>query len=79
MVGCSDIDSYGIFPADGAALLRHLAAGAPPDEAEHWYTRTYGETVDLPEFLAVLSELGFLATSGPTGGWKPLHLHAGSD
>ena len=27
VVGRPDIDSYGVFPADGAALVRQLAAG----------------------------------------------------
>ena len=36
VVGRSDIDSYGVFPTDGAALVRELAAGRPPADAAAW-------------------------------------------
>jgi hypothetical protein len=35
--------------------------GLPLDEAGRWYAETYGEQVDLEEFVGVLSELEFLA------------------
>ena len=60
VVGRADIDSYGVFPPDGAALVRQLAAGMPPALAERWYSATYGEPVDMAEFLDTLSELQFL-------------------
>jgi hypothetical protein len=60
VVGRRDVDSYGVFPADGAALLRRLAGGADPGEAAAWYLLTYGETVDLDEFIATLRDLGFI-------------------
>jgi hypothetical protein len=59
-VGRPDIESYGVLPADGAALLRQLADGMSPVEAAHWYAAEYNEQVDIEEFLEVLDEFGFL-------------------
>src|SRR5215510_2436789 len=61
VVGRVDIDSYGVFPPDGAALLRQLVDGVPPTGAADWYQQTYGEPVDMAEFLGVLTELDFVA------------------
>lgn len=71
-VGRADIDSYGLFPPDGAELLRRLEAGTPPSEAARWYTEQYGEQVDMAEFLEVLEELELVVKDGeqvaaPTG------------
>ncbi|MCX3061361.1 hypothetical protein [Streptomyces beihaiensis] len=71
-VGRADIDSYGLFPPDGAALLRRLEGGEPPRAAAAWYTEQYGEQVDMAEFIEVLAELELLAKDGekvaqPTG------------
>jgi len=71
-VGRADIDSYGLFPPDGAELLRRLEAGTPPNEAARWYTEQYGEQVDMAEFLEVLEELELVVKDGeqvaaPTG------------
>ena len=60
VVGRRDIDSYGVFPPDGAALVRELAAGRPVADAARWYEDTYGEPVDLAGFVDTLSELQFL-------------------
>ncbi len=60
VVGRRDIDSYGVFPADGAALVRELAAGRPVPDAARWYEDTYGEPVDVDAFVDTLSELEFL-------------------
>lgn len=60
VVGRVDIDSYVILPPDGAALLEELIAGHTPAEAACWYARTYGESVDIDEFLDTVGELGFL-------------------
>jgi hypothetical protein len=59
-VGRVDIDSYAVLPADGAALLRQLEAGAAPEAAAAWYQETYGETVDMADFIAALRELDFV-------------------
>jgi hypothetical protein len=63
-VGRADIDSYGLFPPDGAALVRHLDEGATPGAAAQWYLEQYGEQVDIEEFLAVLDELDLLVKAG---------------
>jgi hypothetical protein len=67
VVGRTDVDSYGVFPADGAALLRELIAGRSPEAAAAWYTREYDDHVDMDEFLATLRELDFLRVDTATG------------
>jgi hypothetical protein len=64
VVGRRDIDSYAVFPPDGAALLQTLQRGQAATQAAQWYQRTYGEPVDMDAFLATLSELGFLRGEG---------------
>lgn len=59
-VGRLDIGSYCVLPADGAALLRELERGTSPLRAAEWYAVTYGQAVDMAEFLAAMGELGFL-------------------
>jgi hypothetical protein len=60
VVGRRDIDSYGVFPPDGAALVRELSAGRSLPDAERWYEATYGEKVDIDGLVAVLDELQFV-------------------
>jgi hypothetical protein len=60
VVGRTDIDSYGVFPPEGAELLRQLAAGMATGAAARWFADTYGEQVDIADFLATLDELEFL-------------------
>jgi hypothetical protein len=60
VIGRTDIDSYGVFGQDGAALLGQLTAGSSTDTAAAWYAERYGETVDIAAFLETLRELGFL-------------------
>jgi hypothetical protein len=63
-VGRADIDSYGVFPPDGAELVRHLEQGSTPNEAASWYEERYGEKVDVAEFLEALEELDLLVPPG---------------
>lgn len=63
LIGRVEIDSYGVFPADGAALVRELQAGRSPDDAAAWYLERYGESVDMTEFVATLAELDLLRDS----------------
>jgi hypothetical protein len=66
VVGRVDADSYAVLPADGAALLREMTRGVPPERAARWYESTFGEPVDIEEFLDTLRELGFVrATAAP--------------
>ena len=60
VVGRTDIDSYAVFPTDGAALLRELADGRTPADAAGWYQSRYGEPVDVDGFVATLRELDFV-------------------
>lgn len=75
VVGRVDIDSYVILPPDGAALLGELIAGSPPAAAADWYARTYGEPVDVDEFLDTVRELGFVYEgAGPPPAPRPVRL-----
>lgn len=63
-VGRPDIDSYGIFPPDGAEILRRLEAGATPRDTAAWYLGEYGESVDMDDVIAALGELEFVRQAG---------------
>src|SRR6185503_9372672 len=63
-LGRSNSDTFGVFPADGAALLRRLEAGLTPREAQQWYADEYGEPVDIVEFLEVVAEFDLLVAAG---------------
>ena len=63
-VGRADINSYGMFPADGAALIRQLVAGSSPNDAARWYTEQFGEQVDMGEFVELLAEFDMLVADG---------------
>ncbi len=63
-VGRADIDSYGVFPRDGAELVRRMEQGSSPNQAAGWYEEQYGEKVDVAEFLEVLEELDLLVAPG---------------
>jgi hypothetical protein len=63
-VGRADVDGYAVLPAEGAHLLRRLEAGLTPAEAAGWYEQTYGEHVDIDDFLDSLDGLGFLRDPG---------------
>lgn len=64
MVGRSDTVSYALLPADGVALLRQLAGGMPVPDAADWYRTTFGEPVDMADFVATLYELKFVKVDG---------------
>jgi len=59
VVGCVEVDSYAVLPPDGAALLERLSQ-VPARVAARWYEDTYGEPVDLEDFIDTIAELGFL-------------------
>ncbi|GAA2773594.1 hypothetical protein [Kitasatospora cinereorecta] len=61
-VGRVDTDSYAVFPADGAELVRGLADGLTPRQAAEAYERAHGESVDIADLIAGLEELGFVRT-----------------
>ncbi|WP_232533911.1 hypothetical protein [Plantactinospora sp. KBS50] len=62
-IGRPDIDSYGIFPADGAEVVRRLADGNTPHEVDRWYQAEYGEAADFEHILAALEELDFIVVA----------------
>ncbi|MFT7841425.1 hypothetical protein Q5530_35270 [Saccharothrix sp. BKS2] len=59
-VGRRDIESYAVFPPDGAELVRKLAEGVAPAQAARWYEGRYGEAVDIDDVVGVLHELEFV-------------------
>lgn len=63
-VGRLDTGSFVVLPAEGAELLRRLLAGDTPTDAGIWFAATYGEPVDVAEFVADLGELGFVRAPG---------------
>ena len=67
LIGRSDIDSYGVFPADGAALVKELQSGRSPGDAAGWYLDRYGESVDMSEFIDTLAELELLRPPSVVG------------
>lgn len=64
VVGRPDTGSYGVFPPVGAELIRQLDAGMPWSEVASWWERRTGESLDVEDFGATVSSLGFLATGG---------------
>lgn len=71
VVGRMDTGSYAVFPADGAELLKQLAAGLPLEQAAEWYEATFDEPVDVEDFVSTLQELGFLRESAATAAQEP--------
>ncbi|MCW2879399.1 MAG: hypothetical protein JWQ95_3499 [Sphaerisporangium sp.] len=66
-VGRPDTDSYGIFPPDGAELVRRLEEGLSPRDAVAWYAAEYHESVDIGDVIAALDELGFIRSPDDPG------------
>jgi hypothetical protein len=65
-VGRLDEGSFVVLPPDGAALLHQLEDGLSCQQAARWYASTYGEELDVADFVADLDALGFLRhDSGP--------------
>lgn len=60
VIGRPEVDSYAVFGADATRLLKQLQNGMSPTDGARWYSDTYGEAVDMDDFLATLRELGFI-------------------
>ncbi|MCX4690392.1 hypothetical protein OG401_39925 [Kitasatospora purpeofusca] len=56
-IGSPETDTYAVFPADGAELVRMLADGLTPREAAERYRTAHGESVDIADLVEVLAEL----------------------
>ncbi|APU15884.1 hypothetical protein [Actinoalloteichus fjordicus] len=59
-IGRSDIDSYGIFPAEGADVVRRLADGQTPQAVQEWFERTHDTGIDMADLIGTLGELELL-------------------
>jgi hypothetical protein len=70
-IGRRDTDSYGIFPADGAEVVRRLAAGSTPRQIARWYAQEFGESLDIDHVLAALAELELLQPAGEPPADRP--------
>lgn len=60
VIGRPDIDSFGVFSADAAAVVRRLQAGESIAAVSTWYQAMYGEPADVDDFLATLRGLAFI-------------------
>jgi hypothetical protein len=68
LVGRPGSTAYAVLPLDGGSLLEKLVQGASPAEADEWYEATFGERVDIADFLRSIRDLGFLREEGTSGG-----------
>ncbi|MFJ9952646.1 hypothetical protein [Kitasatospora sp. NPDC091207] len=59
-IGSPETDTYAVFPADGAELVRMLADGATPREAAERYEAAHGESVDIADLIEALADLGLV-------------------
>ena len=73
-IGRRDTDSYGIFPTDGAEVVRRLEAGSTPRQVAHWYEREFGESIDISHLLAALAELELVDVDTQTPARRPAPL-----
>jgi hypothetical protein len=64
IIGRPDIDSFGVFPADAAAVVHRLRGGGDPAAVAAWYEATYGEIADIDDFIETLRDLGFIRPDG---------------
>jgi len=56
-----DERAFVVLPVDGAELMLRLREGMTLVAAADWYFAEYGERVDIEDFVADLTELGFIA------------------
>ncbi|CAN3985649.1 hypothetical protein [Kitasatospora purpeofusca] len=72
-IGSPETDTYAVFPADGAELVRMLADGLTPREAAERYRTAHGESVDIADLVEVLAELDlFRPADAPTAETAPV-------
>lgn len=76
LVGRPGTDSYAVLPPDGAAVLERMTRGAAPSAVAAWYQTTYGERLDIDDFVASMAEMGFLreAEEEPAAPERPVRL-----
>jgi hypothetical protein len=78
IIGRPDIDSFAVFPADAAAVVRQLRTGVDLVSVAAWYQETYGEPADIDDFIDTLRDLGFVRSDATDAG-DPAHPAAGQD
>ncbi|MFJ4091619.1 hypothetical protein ACIPYS_08560 [Kitasatospora sp. NPDC089913] len=72
-IGSPETDTYAVFPADGAELVRMLADGLTPRAAAERYRIAHGESVDIADLVEVLAELDLLRPAdAPTAATAPV-------
>ncbi|WP_406205666.1 hypothetical protein OH807_31300 [Kitasatospora sp. NBC_01560] len=78
-IGSPETDTYAVFPADGAELVRMLADGRTPREAAERYEAVHGESVDIADLVEALVDLDLVRSAGeparpdgPAGGDTPV-------
>jgi hypothetical protein len=76
IIGRPDIDSFAVFPADAAAVVRRLRTGAEPAAVAAWYQETYGEPADIDDFLDTLRDLGFVRSDAANPAETPTAIQA---
>ncbi|MFJ3792818.1 hypothetical protein [Kitasatospora sp. NPDC090091] len=63
-IGSPENDTYAVFPADGAALVRMLAEGLTPREAAENHRAAHGESVDIADLVETLVDLDLVRPGG---------------
>jgi hypothetical protein len=75
LVGRRGTDSYAVLPSDGAEVLERMTRGVTPRDVAAWYEESYGERLDIDDFVASMAELGFLREAGePVAPESPVRL-----
>jgi hypothetical protein len=76
LVGKPGTDVYAVLPSDGAEVLKRMTRGATPSSVVAWYEASYGERLDIDDFVASMAELGFLRQAGeaPPAPARPVRL-----
>ncbi|GAA2829202.1 hypothetical protein RMN57_03635 [Kitasatospora sp. CM 4170] len=71
-IGSPETDTYAVFPADGAELVRMLAEGLTPREAAENYRTTRGESVDIADLIETLVDLDLVRPGGDDAAAGPV-------
>jgi hypothetical protein len=74
VIGRLEIESYAVFPADAASVVRKLDEGASTRQAAAWYEQTYGEVADIDDLVGMLYELEFVRLDAEAGNGDPAPL-----
>jgi hypothetical protein len=64
LVGKPGTDDYVVLAPDGAEVLERMTRGATPASVAAWYEASYGQRLDIDDFVASMEQLGFLRQAG---------------